>query len=276
VLRVTTEIDLVVNTFERTYRHVLRPGFFAEIEAQNRVALARRTALINNVSDRRDAAARAEALVEAGEIDNYSFVEDLLEHALEVVDLRREDLGRVVHYIDAPLAAVTMDGPPWLLYWDADVRLAESCDWITPSQELMAADARVLVTNPRWVDPTLDQETIERRGAFALGLGFSDQLFLTRRTDLAAPIYRQRCVALLRSPMAHLGHIFESRVDAWMRHHDRLRATYLKALYVHPAEGAGASYPASNLRDRLRWYRNRAIFELARHSPIQRRCWRYM
>ncbi len=270
------DIDLVINTFERTYRDVLRPGTFAEIEAQNSVPLASRTALINNVSDREDARARAQALVETGEIDRYAFVEDLLPQALDVAGLLPADLGKVAHYTDAPLVAVTMGGPRWLLYWDADVRLAEAQDWITPSIELMEAERRVLVANPRWVDPTLEQETIEVRQSFALGLGFSDQLFLVRRADLAAPIYGQRCLALLRSPLAHLGHIFESRVDAWMRHHDRLRATYLRALYIHPAEDAGASYPAAGLRERLRWYRNRAIYELGRNSPFKRRCWRYM
>jgi hypothetical protein len=270
------DVDLVINTFERTYREVLRPGVFGEVEAQNHKPLACRTALINNVSDRDDAESRAAALVDAGEIDRYAFVEDLIPRALEVVDLKPADLGRVRHYTDAPLVAVTMDGPPWLLYWDADVHLGEAHDWVTPSQTFMASEPRVLVANPRWIDRTLEQETMERAGDFALGFGFSDQLFLARRADLAAPIYRQCCVALLRSPMAHFGSIFEARVDAWMRHHDRLRATYLHALYVHPSEAAGASYPPTRATDRLRWYRNRAIFELARHAPIKRRCWRYM
>jgi hypothetical protein len=273
---VTTEVDLVINTFERTYRDVLRPGTFAEVEAQNCVPFALRTALINNVLDQDDARARAEALVRAGEIDRFAFVDDLLPRALDIVGLSSADLGKVAHYTDAPLAATTVDGPAWLLYWDADVRLAEPHDWITPTLELMAGDPRILVGNPRWVDPTLERETIEWEARFALGFGFSDQLFLGRRADLAAPIYRQRCVALLRSPMAHLGHIFESRVDAWMRHHDRLRATYLDAMYLHPARGAGASYPASTQLERLRWYRNRLVFELVRHSPVKRRCWGYM
>ena len=102
---------------------------------------------------------------------------------------------------------------------------------------------RVMVANPAFVDATLAAETREWHGDWALGDGFSDQLFLARRSELAAPIYQQRCLAQLRYPLIHIGRIFESRVDAWMRHHGRLRATLTTAVYVHPAAGAGSSYP---------------------------------
>ena len=61
-----------------------------------------------------------------------------------------------------------------------------------------------------------------------------------------------------------------------MRHQGLLRATYFPALYVHPPETAGLSYPDATFADRLRWYRNRLLFEAARHSPIKRYCWRHL
>jgi hypothetical protein len=273
---VTAEIDLVTNVYERSYRDVLRPGWFPDVESQNRRRLTRKTVLINNVEDRDDAIRRAEALIELGELDTYAFVEDLLPRALDITGLTSRDLGRIARYTDYLLVAVTLKGPAWLLYWDADVHLARPVDWVGPALELMASDQRVLVANPSWTDPTLESETMEWCGDFAIGQGFSDQMFLVRRHEFAAPIYRQRCAVLCRSPMAHMGALFETRVDAWMRHHGRVRATYTKATYVHPPETAGVSYPAESVMDRMRWYRNQAVMTFIRRSPVKRRCWRYV
>jgi hypothetical protein len=272
----TPQVELVTNTWERTYREVLRPGWFAEIDSQNRFAFARRTALINNVDDRPHAETLARQLVQAGEIDRYAFVADHLERALRITGLTERDLARIPHYSDCPLVAVTLEGPPWLLYWDADVRLETPADWISPSLEQMEGDSRILAANPNWVDPTLERETIERRDDFALGHGFSDQVFLARRADLASPIYGQRCLAVVRSPLAHLGKIFETRIDLWMRHHDRLRATYVPVRYVHPPAQAGASYPQATPVERLRQIRNQLVFGALLRSPWRPRCCRYL
>jgi len=273
-IRRVAEVDLVVNCFERTYRGVLDGELLRDVAAESHFPFANRTVLINNVDDRSDAQARADAAVARGALDRSVFVADELEGALEQTGLGREDLGRVAHYSDAPLVAVTMPGAPWLVYWDADVHLREPADWITPAIELMERDPRVLVANPNWVDATLDREAVEQAGDFTLGQGFSDQLFLARRSELASPIYGQRCLALYRYPLSHVADVFEARVDAYMRHADRLRATYRPVTYVHPAEGAGASYPAESMRERLRAIRHAAVLAALRASPVRPRCCR--
>jgi hypothetical protein len=269
------DVDLVVNCFERTYRDVLAPGFFRRVAAQNRHRFARRTAIVNNVADRAAAEAHADALIEAGELDVVYFVEDHVDRALRETGLTRVDLGRIPYFTDFALVAVSLDGPDWILHCDAEVRLREPADWIGPSLALMARDARVMVANPKWTSPTLERETIEWTREFALGVGFSDQLFLARRSELARPIYSERCVARLRYPMAHVGHIFEARVDAYMRHHHRLRATYLGATYIHP-ENMGVSYPALDLGEKLRLARNLAVVQAIRAAPWKPRCVRYL
>ena len=268
------DVDLVVNCFERTYREVLGGELLSEIAAENRFAFASRTVLVNNVGDRADAQRRAEAAVARGAIDRVVFVVDELDGALARTGLTREDLGRVAHYSDAPLVAVALAGAPWLVYWDADVHLREAIDWISPSIELLERDARVLVANPNWVDATLEREAVAQAGDFTLGQGFSDQLFLARRSDLAAPIYRQRCLALYRYPLSHVADVFEARVDAHMRHAGLLRATFRPATYVHPSEGAGASYPPESLQERLRGIRHEVVLAALRASPVRPRCCR--
>jgi hypothetical protein len=262
-----SDVDLVLNVWERTYREVLSGGPIEEIAQSNRHPFARRVVLINNVEDRAQSDALARALVERGEIDDFVHVADRLDHALAVTGLTRDDLGKMAHYSDCALVAVTLEGAPWIVYWDVDVRLAEPHDWITPSIAMFERDPRVMVANPAFVDPTLEPEARERHGDFVLGDGFSDQLFLARRSELAAPIYRQRCLAQLRFPMAHLGAVFEARIDAWMRHNGRLRATYLPATYIHPSEGAGTSYPTTTGVERVKAFGVRAGLALLRATP---------
>jgi hypothetical protein len=273
-----SDVDLCVNCYERTYREVLAPGFFATLAADHAHRFARRTALVNNVVDR----AAVEQLVldrkAAGELDACFFVEDHIEHALRRTGVAAQEIARAPYFTDWGLVLVTLPGPDWLVHCDPEVRLQAPCDWVAPSIALMDADARVMVANPRWYAPTprhetLARTTLERSGRFALGLGFSDQLFLCRRSEFAAPIYGQRCVATRRYPMANVSRSFEARVDAWMRHHDRLRANFLDAVYVHPDEIGGA-YPSRSPTEKLRSLANQALIAAAMHSPVKRRCWR--
>ena len=257
---------------------MLKPGFFPALVAEHQHPFARRTAILNNVSDREDARLRAERLRDAGELDEWFFVEDHIADALSAAGLRAADIARAPHFTDWGLVLVSVPGPDWVVHCDPEVRLREPVDWIAPSIELMASDPRLLVANPRWqIAPpfpdTLPRSTFERHGDFAIGLGFSDQLFLSRRCELAAPIYSERCLAAWRYPMIGVTRTFEARIDSWMRHHDRLRATYLGATYVHPKE-IGGGYPKGRPRERAQAFAGRALIAAARRSPIKRRCWR--
>jgi hypothetical protein len=262
----SSDVDLVVNCFERSYRKVLAPGFFAAIAADNARAFACRTVVINNVDSREDAAALAQARVDAGEIDRYVFVADRLDAALERTGLTRADLDPIPYFTDFALVAVTLDGPDWMVMWDADVRLREPLDWITPAIALMDRDRRILTANPNWEFPNLEDFTLEVDGDFAIGQGFSDQAWLARRSELARPIYTQRCVALRRYPLSYVGAIFEARIDAHMRHAHRLRATHRTAQYLHAVE-MGTSWPSLSLRERALQARDHAIIRILKALP---------
>jgi hypothetical protein len=273
-----TDVDLCVNCYERTYRDVLTPGFIPALAENQANRFARRTAIVNNVEDRADAEQRARRLHETGELDAYFFVEDLIEGALRQVGLSPAAIARAPYFTDWGLVLVTVPGPDWLVHCDPEVRLLQPRDWVTKSIELMDRDKRVMVANPRWYAPTprhetLARSTLEYTDEFSLGLGFSDQLFLGRRSELAAPIYGQRCIATRRYPMANVSRSFEARVDAWMRHHDRLRATFLGATYAHP-DTIGGGYPARRAREKLDSLVNRALIAAVQHSPVKRRCCR--
>jgi hypothetical protein len=273
-----TDVDLCVNCYERTYRTVLERGFFDALLSDHRFPFTRRTLVVNNVDDRADVEARAHSLKDAGELDGWFFVEDHIEDALRITGIRSAEIARAPYFTDWGLVLVTVPGPNWVVHCDPEVRMQEPFDWITPSIDIMEYDRRVMVANPRWYAPTprhdtLARTTLEWTGEFGLGLGFSDQLFLCRRSEMAAHIYRQRCVATRRYPMANVSKSFEARVDAWMRHHNRLRANFLSATYVHPDE-IGGGYPDRRASEKLASLFNRGVIAAVRRSPVKRRCWR--
>jgi hypothetical protein len=114
------------------------------------------------------------------------------------------------------------------------------------------ADPRLVVGNPNWAaDGSAEADALCRQGEFAIGYGFSDQVFLARRSELGRPIYRNVAPASWRYPMAHVEPVFEQRVDAWMRRTGRLRATFLPVTYYHPDHGR-ATYPPETVVDRVR------------------------
>ncbi|NHC16559.1 hypothetical protein, partial [Motilibacter deserti] len=195
-------VDFVVNVYERTYRSVLDEERFAALVGQHRHPFAARTILLSNADDPVDLRRRAEALISAGLADRAVAVADLLPRAYAQAGLDRRRLGPVAPFVDFGLAAVFLDGPPWLLHWDAEVDLREPVDWVAPALRLMERDLRVRIANPNWGAPTLDAETDEWVDGFALSRGFSDQAFLVRRSDLARQVYAQRCTARLRFPLS--------------------------------------------------------------------------
>jgi hypothetical protein len=268
-------VDLVVTVYERTARAVLAPGCLAEIAAGSAYAFARRTLIVNNVTSREEVEALAAERIAAGELDHLAFAGEHLDEALRLVGLTREELDPIAYFTDWAVVAATMPGPEWVLHWDAEVRMIEPVDWVTPALDLMRRDRRVMVANPYWNIPTLEQTTFERDGEFALGHGFSDQVWLARRWDLSRPIYHQRSLARLRYPMAHVGHIFEARVDAHLRHHGRLRATHVRATYRHPPN-MGVSYPPRTRLQTLRYVRNRLVTSGLLLVPVKPRSLRYM
>jgi len=279
---VTEPVDLVINTFERTYRRALEPGVVNMVRDTNRYPFARCVVLVNNVDDRAEATRRGERLLQEGAIDELRFVADHLEHALAMTCLQRSALEPLLHYSDGPLVAATLPGSPWFLYWDPEARLLEPCDWVTPALELMSQDTRVMTANPSWEAPNangqrpgVERETIATRAGFALGHGFSDQVFLGARSTFAAPIYEQRCITRITYPAAHKAHVFEARVGAYMRHHERLRATSLSSTYATESPQGRSSYPPRGLAEAVRYVRNAVAVRTLRRLPWRPACLRH-
>lgn len=233
--RVRPAVDLTVNTYERTYRDVLARGFFPRIVDQNRYPFAGAYAVINNVDDPMDAEARAKALVASGELRGYAFVADVLERGLRAARLPRRALGTRPYFLDYGLAMAVVGTSPYILGWDAEVDLEEPADWVSQGVELLEKRADVFSCAPRWPArdyDTLECESIGSERPWRFGWGFSDQVWLVRRRELASPIWRRIAPAAWARNASH-PLTFEARMESYQRAARRFRATHEMVRYRH-------------------------------------------
>lgn len=270
-----TVVDLCINVFGRTEELVLGPGYFEMVAQEHGHDFESRTLLVNNVSDLRAIRRRAEELVRRGEISRFFVVAEHLDHALAVTGLRRSDFGRVLHNSDCSLVALTLPGPDWLLYLDAEARLRAPAEWITTALKAMGADRRYLAASPQWEHPSGVGNTAQVEAEWvsdgvAACYGFSDQTFLVRRSDFAGPLAVRPL--WLRAPGAlwhpsHAGYFLETIIEARMRIEQRPKAVVLAASTVLDASNP---YHPVGLRERVARKRNNMI---VRH--LVQRHWRH-
>lgn len=227
-------VALVVNAFERNIEKVLRLGFFPGIERQNRCHFAERTLLINNVMDPARARDRAVRIFDSGEISSVHFVDSHIDNVLATLGLSKGEFGRLLHHSDCALVAPFITSSSYLLYWDADILLDCPVDWVEGAIDLLESQPSIFCVTPRpcWWDSSREL-TVSNRSGFALGYGFSDQIFLVRTDELRQPIYRESCPASARYPASHVAATFEQRLDSYMRRNHRLRAVFLNSVFDH-------------------------------------------
>lgn len=265
------DVDLAVTCYHGNQDWLLSHEAITRIRAwagPNDVML---TLLVNNVRDRHVAMAQAGLLVEAGLVSRAVPVAEHLDRALAASGMRRSDFGRFLHWSDAPLVALALDGPDVLVYWDAGAELMPSSrDWIGPSARLLTTDDRVLTANPRWADvSTVVTELDHRQGRFGLGFGFSDQVFMIRRSRAPRQLrtsvpYWLRSPASVRYPFTGAV-LFEQLIDVHMRTAGMRRATFMDAEYAHTA--SGNDYQPTTVTERISHRRDRAIRQVLAAWP---------
>ena len=107
-LKMEHEVDFVINVFERTYRSTLAPGIIRAIVDSNKRDFRRIIVLINNVKDPVEASSLGKLLMDAGEIDNFYFISDLLEAALVELGLSHNDINPLPYYSDWAFVAMVL------------------------------------------------------------------------------------------------------------------------------------------------------------------------
>lgn len=257
-------VAIVVNTYERTYRSVLAPGFFPKVVDSNLRQFDEVVALVNNVDDESDARSRAETLLNRGEITGCAFVADHIGPVLERAGLTSRSLRRHPYLLDYGLVMPHVCESEWLLGWDAETELETPANWVDPGIELLESNPWLFHTSLAWPGFTADwpgyeAEEVGRIGDYSINWGFSDQLFLLRRTDLIGRIY-QRFAPMAAARHAPHPTTFEYRVEANQRATRRPRATLTSVHYkTHDVPGGVLGRVGST---RFEYERMRALYRL--------------
>ena len=262
------DVEFVMNCFERNIEAVTTPGFLSFVTEQHKHPFALRTLLINNVADRQTAEGLAQACVDRGEVDRFMFVADHLPRALQATGLRVGDFGSYLHWSDCCLVALNAPGPDLLCYVDIDLRLSRQHDWVQEAITIMAREPAVAVANPNWVhadgSTSVTREADRAGDGYFVGYGFSDQVFLLRRSRFSGKLRRRWVPMRLDSPasarweVAAEGHFFEEFMDAYMRRRRLLRLTLLSTSF-EPVPMS--EYAVVSLRGRIRRRRDATVIK---------------
>lgn len=259
----TVGVALVVNTYERTYRSVLTPGFFPRVVSSNLREFDEVVALVNNVDDEFDARSRAETLLSRGEITRCAFVADHIEPALERTGLTGRSLRRHPYLLDYGLVMPHICDSEWLLGWDAETELETPANWVDPSIELLERNPQLFHASLAWpgfgAEGGFEAEEIGTIGDYSINWGFSDQLFLLRRRDLIGKIY-QRFAPMAAARHAPHPTTFEYRVEANQRATRRPRATLSTLRYKTTFVPGGVLGRVGSTR--FEYERMRALYRL--------------
>ncbi len=230
-------VTFETKVYERDWQIILRDDFLASMVARCDYPFSRRVLFVNNVNDVAAVSRQARALVSSQVIDAFYVVDEYASAALSFFDLTRDQLGAGYYYSIQELVGIYVCETPYLLHFSGDAGMANGAtgQWISSALDLFAADPSVVVANPVWngaVDE-VRRESIWENHDFCKGFGFSDQCYLIPTSTFRRPIYGYTHPESARYP-AHAGELFEKRVDAYMRSHQKYRATATGVSYVHP------------------------------------------
>jgi hypothetical protein len=242
-------VTFATNCWERDWQHILLdPLYLSQRQIANHLfPFAEKLLVINNVSDLPAVCQAAQKKVDEGVLSRYVVADEIAQDVLAFFKLKREDFRPgpdANHYQNVnadwiyynaigPLTAIYLCQSDFLLYLTGDVRLDEPVEWIDKALRVMENDKRYKVANLTWnnrYDEAKRESVRSSKGFYVAAEGFSDQLFLVRRTDFRAPIYQE-----IREDSSHFprGDVFEKRVFSTMKNHGWLRLIYSKGSYIH-------------------------------------------
>ncbi len=206
-----------------------------------------RLLIINNVKDLKEVRQAADRLVQKGVLTRYIVVEEIVEEMLSFFDLKRSDfrMGEdaknyegvnpdwIYYNALGPLAAIYSAMGDYLLFLTGDVRLDKKVRWIDRTIRVMEKRDDIGVANLVWNEEYREAKKESYRTTwnfYFANQGFSDQLFLVKKSLFRQPIYGE-----IRPDSHHFprGDVFEKRCFSFLKNHGFQRITYRHGSYTH-------------------------------------------
>lgn len=238
-------VSFATTCWEKDWKLILLdPVYLRKLQiAYQQFAFLEKILIINNVSDLNQVRGAAQARIDDGTLTRYIIAEEIAPEMLPFFKLSQTDFLEsadqgvaptwVYYNALGPLSAIYAAKGEYLLYLTGDVRLDQPFDWITPSLKIMEQDSKYKVANPVWNEKWEEarRESYKKSWNFYYAKqGFSDQMFLIKRSDFLGPIYSE-----IRSDSHHYprGGVFEKRVFSYMKNHGWERIIFRRGSYTH-------------------------------------------
>lgn len=242
-------VSFATSCWERDWKSILLdPEYLKTKQIGNHgFPFAEKLLVINNVKDLPAVKKAAQAKIDEGVLTRYVVADEIAEELLRSFHLKRSSFlpGNDAHKFTgvnpdwiyynslAPLAAVYACKSDFLLYMTGDVRLDEPVQWIEKALRRMEKKSTYKVANLTWFHNYKEarkESYKSERDFYVAKQGFSDTLFLVRRTDFQKPIYNE-----IRADAGHYprGDVFEKRVFSYMKNRGWERITFRHGTYIH-------------------------------------------
>lgn len=243
-------ITLETKTWENDWELVVKHQFLRTVMERFKQHADKRVLFINNVLNPSVVARAADRLIANEIIDEYIFVSQHADNALEHFGLTREALGKGYNYSIAELVSIFLCSTKYLAHFSSDTTITEDVapHWLSDATSLLAERGEVSVVNLTWDQKYSEalKDSDYQDDNYFYGYGFSDQMYVIEVEEFNKKIYDFEHPASERYPK-YAGALFEKRVDSYMRVNARIRATYRHASYIHK------NFPKPNTIRRWIW-----------------------
>ncbi len=241
--------SFATSCWEKDWRLILLdPMYLETLQIANHCyPFAERLLIINNVQDLSLVRKAADRKVQEGVLTRYIIAEEIVQEMLGFFCLKRSDFRMgddaknyegvnpdwIYYNALGPLSAIYSAVGEYLLFLTGDVRLDRQLKWIERSIRVMEKKKNIGVANLVWNEQYEEAKKESYRTTwnfYFANQGFSDQLFLVKRSLFCQPIYGE-----IREDSGHFprGDVFEKRVFSFLKNRGLQRITYRRGSYTH-------------------------------------------
>jgi len=229
-----TTVTFETKVYENDWEFILIGNYLSRMIRNCDYNFAKKTLIINNVSNPKRVAKYAQKKVNEGVIDAYYVVDDYINEALEHFQLTKADFGIGYYYSSAEIVGLYLCKTDFLCHFSSDsILIPNRANWIRESIEMFNQSDKILVSNPLWAKITLDNNLYINKSFHFSDTGFSDQCYLLSMKNIKNDFLIYHHPEGDKLYPKYGGELFEKRVFSYMKHKEVFRITALYSFYKH-------------------------------------------
>ena len=248
-------VAFAITCWERDWRQILlHPDYLAKYQiAHHNYPFDEKILIINNVNNLSEVLKAANQKIEEGILDRVVIAKESILNRFQmnlgdfyegsVCKVEKSPVATVdflYHNAIGPLTALYATTCDYLLYQCGDIFLTQPTNWVKKATDLLKKDPLYKVATLVWnwgdwlKEASYDEvrrESFKLDGEFYVtNCRFSDHLFLVKRSDFYAPIYKEPREDVTNYPW---GDTFEMRMFSAMKTRGWLEIIYAHGDYTH-------------------------------------------